>query len=67
MISVFDQGPPAPCPAPFNMAAHVLGQAPMQPEKTALSVIGANEARDWSYGEIEAAVRGIGTGLSLWD
>lgn len=45
------------------MAAHVLARAKHHPEKTALSVIGSSGARDWSYGEIEAAVRGIATGF----
>lgn len=63
MLSVFDQGSPAPCPVPFNMAAHVLAKAATQPEKTALSVIGTTEACNWSYGEIEASVRGIASGL----
>lgn len=63
MLSVFDQGPPPPCPAPFNMAAHVLSRAGDHPDKTALSVLGRTQARHWSYAEVEAAVRGIATGL----
>ena len=39
MIAIFDEGAPALCPAPFNMAAHVLGRASARPGKTALSVL----------------------------
>lgn len=63
MLSIFDQGPPPPCPAPFNMAAHVLGRAASQSGKVALSVLSPGGSRDWTYGELEAAVRGTSTGL----
>ncbi len=63
MLSIFDQGPPPPCPAPFNLAAHVLGRAPETPDKLALSVLGAARARNWTYGDLERAVRATGTGL----
>ncbi len=63
MLSLFDQGPPPPCPAPFNLAAHVLSQAPAAPQKTALSVIATAGSSDWTYEQLEAAVRGTGTGL----
>ncbi|QBF31756.1 class I adenylate-forming enzyme family protein [Thalassococcus sp. S3] len=63
MLSVFDQGPPAPCPAPFNLAAHVLQHAKAQPDKTALEVISAADAEKWSYARLEAAVRGTAAGL----
>ncbi len=53
----------APCPDPFNMAAYVLEAGSAQPEKTALSLISADGTEDWSYAEIEAAVRGTATGL----
>ncbi|MEM6407600.1 MAG: class I adenylate-forming enzyme family protein [Pseudomonadota bacterium] len=36
MRSVFDQGPPPPCPASFNMAAYVLAKADQFAEKPAL-------------------------------
>ena len=48
---------------PFNMAAHVLQHAGAQPDKLALSVLGFGRSEDWSYGALEAAVRGTGTGL----
>ncbi len=63
MLSIFDQGPPPPCPAPFNLAAHVLSSGEQQPEKKALSVLGENSEFDLSYGELESAVRATGTGL----
>ncbi|MGR3759349.1 class I adenylate-forming enzyme family protein [Roseobacteraceae bacterium NS-SX3] len=63
MQSVFDQGPFTPCPAPFNLAAHVLRHAGRLAGKTALSVLKAAEAEHWSYRRLEAAVRGTGTGL----
>ncbi len=63
MLSVIDLGPPPACPAPFNLAAHVLARAPAQPDKVALAVLGATRAERWSYGRIEAAVRGTATGL----
>ncbi|MFC6686791.1 class I adenylate-forming enzyme family protein [Jhaorihella thermophila] len=63
MLSVFDRGPPPPCPAPFNLAAHVLGRAKELADKVALSVLGTEGAEDWTYARLEAAVRGTGTGL----
>ncbi len=63
MLSLFDQGPAAPCPAPFNMAAHVLGRAPNMGDKTALSVLYEDHSEDLSFAELEAAVRGTATGL----
>ncbi|UWQ89594.1 acyl--CoA ligase [Rhodobacteraceae bacterium M382] len=63
MLSIFDQGPPAPCPDPFNLTAHVLRHAQDQPDKIALSLVGPTGAENWSYSDLEAAVRGTGTGL----
>jgi acyl-coenzyme A synthetase/AMP-(fatty) acid ligase len=63
MISVFDHGPYAPCPSPFNMAAHVLKHAERLPDKIALSILGQTGAERWSYARLEAAVRGTTTGL----
>ncbi len=62
-MSIFDQGAPVPCPAPFNLAAHVLGRADQVPNKVALSVLQTNGAQDWSYLDLKAAVLGTGTGL----
>ncbi|WP_278921723.1 MULTISPECIES: class I adenylate-forming enzyme family protein [Pseudophaeobacter] len=63
MVSLFDQGAFAPCPAPFNLAAHVLRQARILPDKPALEVIGSKGAQIWTFAQLEAAVRGTGTGL----
>ncbi|MCT4556112.1 MAG: acyl--CoA ligase [Pelagimonas sp.] len=63
MVSVFDQGAFAPCPAPFNMAAHVLAAGAATPDKVALSVVTPTRAEDWTYARLIAAVRGTATGL----
>ncbi len=63
MTAIFDKGPPPPCPAPFNLAAHVLATAARRPDKVALAVIGLSGAERWSYARLEAAVRGTATGL----
>lgn len=63
MLSLFDQGPPPPCPAPFNLAFHVLRHGQPDPDKTALEVIGPEGTDRWSYGALEQAVRGTGAGL----
>lgn len=63
MLSVFDQGPPPPCPSPFNLAAHVLRRATQVSDKTALSVLHPDESEDWSYAALKAAILGTGTGL----
>ncbi|MCT4609039.1 MAG: acyl--CoA ligase [Pelagimonas sp.] len=63
MLSVFDKGAYAPCPAPFNMAHHVLSAGTQTPDKTALSVIRPNESQDWTYGQITRAILGTATGL----
>ncbi len=63
MLSIFDQGPPTPCPTPFNLAAHVLGKADGLANKTALSVLRRNGSEDWSYSALKAAVLGTGQGL----
>ncbi|MDW3225662.1 MAG: class I adenylate-forming enzyme family protein [Paracoccaceae bacterium] len=64
MLSVFDQGPPPPCPAPFNMAGYVLAKADLTPQKEALLIIGADHLESWSFAELEQAVRGTARGLS---
>lgn len=56
--------PAAPCPAPFNLARHVLGESAARlPDKIALQVLRQTGAERWSYARLEAAVRGCGTGL----
>lgn len=63
MRAIFDQGPPQPCPDPFNMAAYVLAKAATRPDKIALAVLEPSGAEHWSYSRLEAAVRGVATGL----
>ncbi|WP_282118311.1 class I adenylate-forming enzyme family protein [Ruegeria atlantica] len=63
MLSIFDQGPPPACPSPFNLAAHVLCCADRLSDKTALSVVGSTDARNWTYSELQQAILGTGTGL----
>jgi acyl-coenzyme A synthetase/AMP-(fatty) acid ligase len=63
MLSVFDHGAHPPCPAPFNLAAFVLGRAGALGDKTALAVISPDAAERWSYSDLEAAVRGTAAGL----
>jgi len=52
-----------PCPAPFNLAAHVLGRADDTPDKIALAVLRLSGSERWSYARLKAAVLGTGTGL----
>lgn len=63
MHAVFDAGPSAPCPSPFNFAAHVMGRAEAQPDKIALAILRLSGAERWSYARLHAAIRGTGTGL----
>jgi len=63
MQAIFDQGDAAPCPRPFNMAAHVLAHAADLPDKVALAVISQDGADSWTYARLAAAVRGTATGL----
>jgi acyl-CoA synthetase (AMP-forming)/AMP-acid ligase II len=53
----------APCPAPFNLADHVLSATPRDPEKIALAVLGPARAERWSYGRLTRAVRGMAGAL----
>lgn len=63
MDALFDHGPPPPCPAPFNLAAYVLSPAKSIGNKTALAVVTPGASEDWTYADLEAAVRGTATGL----
>lgn len=63
MLSETRATPFAPCPAPFNLAAHVLGRADALADKVALAVLGPTRAERWSYARLKAAVLGTGTGL----
>ncbi|MFV2052779.1 class I adenylate-forming enzyme family protein [Aliiroseovarius sp. YM-037] len=63
MVSIFDTGPPPPCPAPFNMAAYVLGRAASLGDKPALEVLHADHTEIWKYAQLERAVLGTASGL----
>lgn len=52
-----------PCPAPFNLAAHVLARADDQPDKIAVQLLRPSGAEGWSYAHLARAVRGIAGGL----
>ncbi|SLN28615.1 Benzoate--CoA ligase [Roseivivax jejudonensis] len=63
MTAIFDAGRPAPCPAPFNLAHHVLTAGDPDPDRIALAVLAPTGAERWSYARLTAAVRGTATGL----
>jgi len=64
--SLFDGGRWPACPAPFNLAAHVLAAGAATPQKTALQIVRPEGAERWSHARLAAAVRGTGAGfLSL--
>ena len=63
MVSLFDEGAFAPCPAPFNLAAHVLEAGTATSDKVALAIVKPTGAARWSYERLIAAVRGTATGL----
>lgn len=64
MLSEIDLSPFAPCPAPFNMARHVLEASSARfPDRMALQIVSPKGAERWSYARLLAAVRGCGTGL----
>jgi len=63
MLSVFHQGPPPPCPSPFNMAAHVLRHADRLADKEALRVLSLEAPQSWTYADLKSAILGTGTGL----
>ncbi|THD83082.1 long-chain fatty acid--CoA ligase [Aliigemmobacter aestuarii] len=63
MRSEFASAPWPSCPAPFNLAAHVLARAGARADRSALQVVRPTGAERWSYARLEAAVRGTGTGF----
>ena len=64
--ALFDEGPPPPCPAPFNMAAHTFASAQRAPHKVALEVLAAPGvvAERWTHGGLAEAVRRTAGGLA---
>lgn len=63
MTSLFDQGPSAPCPTPFNMAAYVLAHADRYATKSALEVLGSGGATLWTYAQLRDRVARCAGGL----
>lgn len=63
MPAIFDHGPPSRCPAPFNLAAYVLGRAEELAAKPALAVVRGDGADHWTYAELEGSVLATATGF----
>ncbi len=65
--SIFDEGPPPPCPPRFNMARHTLAEAAAaRPEASALIVASNPDApphEEWSFSALEDAVLRTAAGL----
>ncbi len=64
--ALFDEGPFAPCPEAFNMAAHTFAEAARAPDRLALEVLaGPGEvAESWTHGEMREAILRTGGGLA---
>lgn len=64
--ALHDEGPFAPCPAPFNMAAHTFAPAARRPDKVALEVLaGPGEVVErWTHGEAAALAMRAAGGLA---
>lgn len=60
-LSIWDNGPPAPCPSRFNMAAYALKASALYfPNKVALRIVNGGEGKaseSYTFGEIDQAVR----------
>ncbi|MEO1293471.1 MAG: hypothetical protein AAFV62_11685, partial [Pseudomonadota bacterium] len=59
-LSIADAGAREPCPANFNIAAHVLAPASRTPDKTALLVLddsASGVAENWSFGALDHTIR----------
>lgn len=63
MLSIHAEGALAPCPSPFNLAAHVLAAGRSDPDKIALAILRPTGAERWSYGRLTQAVLGTASGL----
>lgn len=64
--SLVDEGAFAPCPRPFNMAAHTFAAAATRPDHPALEVLAApgELAARWTHAELAAIVRRTAGGLA---
>ncbi len=69
MKAIFDEGPSAPCPLRFNMAAYVLAAGAGDPGRIALEVLAApgTVAERWSFGALREAVLRTAGGLAAAD
>ncbi|MGD1883117.1 MAG: class I adenylate-forming enzyme family protein [Paracoccaceae bacterium] len=63
MVSIFDEGPFPPCPAPFNLCSHVLNAGAKTPAKVALAVLSEDGAEEMTYAQLKGAVLGLARGL----
>lgn len=64
MESLVDTGPAPPCPAPFNLAAHVLARSDALDAMPALEVLGPDGAEVWSHARLAARVRQMAGGFT---
>ncbi len=62
-ISLFDEGPCAPCPSPFNLAEYVLSAGLAHPDKPALEILSPEGSEVWTHAALRRAVTGIAGGL----
>ncbi|MEM7670035.1 MAG: AMP-binding protein, partial [Pseudomonadota bacterium] len=65
-LSLYDSGPPPPCPDRFNMASYVMGAAARTPGKIALKVISGETgavSEAWSFADLKRAILSTATGL----
>lgn len=63
MLSITEHVPFPPCPAPFNMAAHVLSHADGLGDKAALRLVGPDPSEEWSYSALRDIVLRTAGGL----
>ena len=63
MLSVDDQGPFPPCPAPFNLATYVLWANGANDDEVAMAVLRADGSENWSYGRLRKSVLRTAGGL----
>ena len=63
MLSEVRSAPGPACPAPFNLAAHVLAQAGAQPDRVALRILHDGAAESWTCGQIESSALAFAAAL----
>ncbi|WP_366940841.1 class I adenylate-forming enzyme family protein [uncultured Amaricoccus sp.] len=65
-VSLFDRGPFAPCPAPFNMARHTFEAGRATPDRIALEVARApgEIVETWTHGALRETVLRAAGGLA---